>query len=92
MSKLRLAVIGVGRMGSNHVRVLSEMESVHLAAVCDASPESVEKIARRYLVPQAYTDVDQMLGKAKLDGAVIATPTSEHRRPRSSACRRGCTC
>jgi UDP-N-acetylglucosamine 3-dehydrogenase len=78
VSQLQLAVIGVGRMGSNHVRVLSEMENVHLAAVCDASRESVEKIARRYLVSQAYTDIGQMLGKEKLDGVVIAIPTSEH--------------
>ena len=80
MSELRLAVIGVGRMGSNHARVLSEMESVCLAAVCDANRAAADKVARRHLVPKAYTDIGQMLGAEKLDGVVIAVPTSEHLR------------
>ncbi len=78
MSKLSLAVIGVGRMGTNHVRVLSEMDNVRLAAVCDANPEAAQKVARRFLVPSVYADVRQMLDKEKLDGVVIATPTQWH--------------
>jgi predicted dehydrogenase len=80
MNELRLAVIGVGRMGSNHVRVLSEMESVRLAAVCDSNREAAEKVARRYLVPAAYEDIGEMAGKERLDGVVIAIPTTEHLR------------
>ncbi len=78
MSELRLAVIGVGRMGTNHARVLSEMENVRLAAVCDANREAAEKVARRFLVPATYTEIDKMVGKEKLDGVVIAVPTAEH--------------
>jgi len=78
MNEVKLAVIGVGRMGSNHVRVLSEMENVRLAAVCDANREAAEKIARRFLVPTVYTDIEAMTNKEKLDGVVIAIPTAEH--------------
>jgi UDP-N-acetylglucosamine 3-dehydrogenase len=78
MSELRLAVIGAGRMGTNHVRVLSEMENVRLAAVCDANREAAEKVARRYLVPAVYTDIDELAGREGLEAAVIAVPTAEH--------------
>ena len=78
MNELRLAVIGVGRMGANHVRVLSEMEEVRLAAVCDANREAAEKVARRYLVPAAYVDIQEATSQERLDGVVIATPTAEH--------------
>lgn len=78
MSEVKLAVIGVGRMGTNHVRVLSEMENVRLAAVCDSNREAAGKIARRFLVPAAYTDIEEMTRKEKLDGVVIAIPTAEH--------------
>jgi UDP-N-acetylglucosamine 3-dehydrogenase len=80
MSEPRLAVIGVGRMGANHVRVLSEMEDVRLAAVCDTNREAAEKVARRNLVPAAYSDIEEMAGREKLDGVVIAIPTTEHLR------------
>jgi UDP-N-acetylglucosamine 3-dehydrogenase len=78
MSEPRLAVIGVGRMGSNHVRVLSEMENVRLAAICDGNREAAEKIARRYLVPAFYSDIESMAAREKLDGVIIAIPTAEH--------------
>jgi UDP-N-acetylglucosamine 3-dehydrogenase len=80
MSEVRLAVIGVGRMGTNHARVLSEMENVHLAAICDADREAAERVARRFLIPAIYTDIDEMAGREKLDGVVIAIPTAEHLR------------
>jgi UDP-N-acetylglucosamine 3-dehydrogenase len=78
MSEVRLAVIGVGRMGTNHVRVLSEMENVRLAAVCDANREAAEKVARRFLVPACYMDIEELTSREKLDGVVIAIPTAEH--------------
>jgi UDP-N-acetylglucosamine 3-dehydrogenase len=78
MSELRLAVIGVGRMGANHARILSEMENVRLAAVCDADRGAAEKIARRFFIPATYTQIDPLLAREKLDGVVIAVPTAEH--------------
>ncbi len=78
MSELRIAVIGVGRMGTNHARVLSEMENVRLAAVCDANREAAEKVARRLLIPAVYTEIDELVRREKLDGVVIAVPTAEH--------------
>ena len=78
MSEVRLAVIGVGRMGTNHARILSEMENVRLAAVCDADREAAEKTARRFLIPAVYTEIDELVGQEKLDGVVIAVPTAEH--------------
>ena len=55
MNKMNVAVLGVGRMGSNHARVLTEMDSVHLAAICDAGEEAAEKIARKYFIPGIIT-------------------------------------
>ncbi len=78
MREVRLAVIGVGRMGTNHARILSEMENVRLAAVCDADRDAAEKIARRYLIPSVYTEIDELVEQEKPDGAVIAVPTAEH--------------
>ncbi len=78
MKTLNVAVVGVGRMGTNHVRVLSEMSGVKLAAVCDANGEFAEKTARRFFAERACTEVDSLLEAGNLDAAVIAVPTVEH--------------
>jgi predicted dehydrogenase len=80
MKELRLAVIGVGRMGSNHVRVLSEIEGVRLVAVCDADLEAARRAARRHFVAGAFGSAEELLEAEALDAVVVATPTAEHRR------------
>ncbi len=69
---LRLAVIGCGRMGSNHARLLAGMGA--LAAVVDADRAVAEAMASRYGA--------KVLELAELahhvDGAVIAAATSAH--------------
>ncbi len=73
----RVALIGLGAMGRNHLRVLSDLEGVELAAVCDQDANLLEAAERKYSVP-AYRSWDEMLDKAPLDAAVIAVPTRFH--------------
>ena len=40
MSKIRAGVIGVGRMGTYHVGILSELDKVELSAVVDIESKS----------------------------------------------------
>jgi UDP-N-acetylglucosamine 3-dehydrogenase len=78
MKTLRIAVIGVGRMGTNHARVLSEMPEVILSAICDASEDNATKTARRFFAERSCTSIDELLRSGKPDAAVIAVPTAEH--------------
>jgi UDP-N-acetylglucosamine 3-dehydrogenase len=78
MNPLRIAVIGVGRMGTNHARVLSEMPNVTLVAICDADAESAAKAAKRFFAEKACADPRELLAARKLDAAVVAVPTGEH--------------
>jgi len=78
MKALDLAVIGTGRMGTNHVRVLSEHEEVNLTAICDADSASTEKIAGKYNINKQYSDYNKLISSEKLDAVVIATPTTFH--------------
>ena len=49
MQQLRIGVIGVGNMGRNHVRILSEEERCfHLAGVYDADGARAQKIAEQF--------------------------------------------
>ena len=73
----RVALVGLGAMGRNHLRVLSDLDGVELVAVCDQTPAAVQAAARGLSVP-AYTSWEEMLGREKLDAAVIAVPTRFH--------------
>jgi UDP-N-acetylglucosamine 3-dehydrogenase len=70
-----IAVIGTGGWGKNHVRVLSELG--HLAAVCDLDASRARAYAEKYRV-KGYSDVDELLEKARPDGVTICTPASTH--------------
>jgi len=71
----KIAVVGVGGWGKNHVRALSELDA--LSVVCDVDACRVKTFADKYDV-NSYTSIDDMLKNEKLDGAIISTPTSTH--------------
>jgi predicted dehydrogenase len=71
---LRAGLVGLGMMGRNHARVLSEMDGVELVAVCDAAGDSTS--ASTGGVP-VEGDVAQLIEHG-LDFAVVATPTEDH--------------
>jgi len=73
---MRVGVIGVGSMGQNHARILSEMGM--LGGVSDISPEVAKAVAEKYSVP--YHIGHQDLLKSDLDAVVIVTPTSTHKK------------
>jgi UDP-N-acetylglucosamine 3-dehydrogenase len=75
MSSVKIAVIGVGGWGKNHLRVLSELGC--LAAFCDMDSEKVRRYEEKYRV-KGYGSVDEMLQQEELDAAVICTPTITH--------------
>jgi UDP-N-acetylglucosamine 3-dehydrogenase len=71
----RIAVIGTGGWGKNHVRVLSELGS--LVAVCDLDASRAAAYAEKFRV-KGYSSVDDLLEKEKPDGVTICTPASTH--------------
>ena len=74
---LRIGVIGVGVMGSNHARVLSELSGVKLIGVADPDRKRRETVARN-LGCAAFDDTDALLDQG-VDAVTIAAPTHLHR-------------
>ena len=87
-SKARLAVVGVGVMGSSHVRDIANMDNAQLAAVCDIDHERADRYAAEYHAP-AYYDYRTLLEQVPLDGIVIATPHYDHTPISIDAMKRG---
>jgi UDP-2-acetamido-3-amino-2,3-dideoxy-glucuronate N-acetyltransferase len=71
----RIGVIGAGYWGANLVRNCSQLGV--LAAVCEADPRRRDEMQMRYGV-DCFSDLQQMLDRAKLDAVVIAAPAPAH--------------
>jgi predicted dehydrogenase len=74
---LRIGVVGVGVMGSNHARVLAEMPGVKLVGIADPDGARCDLVAER-LGCAVFKDVQALLN-AGVDAVTIAAPTHLHR-------------
>ena len=68
---MKVVVIGVGVMGKNHARVLSDLG--HLAGVVDMDENAAKIVATRYGV-----EWGRSFENLEFDAAVVATPTITH--------------
>ena len=75
MTRLRMAVIGVGHLGKEHARILAGLPEVDLVGVADVNFDQAEAVARRFGC-QAFANQRPLL--PLIDAAVIAVPTSQH--------------
>ena len=87
MSKTRVAVIGAGNWGRNHVRTLAALPEADLVAVCDADEARRDAVARQYPTVTTTDSVEVALDMA--DAAVIATPAALHPEHAKAAMERG---
>jgi predicted dehydrogenase len=74
---LRVGVIGVGVMGSNHARVFSGVQGAQLVAVADPDRRQADFVART-LGCAAVNDTQALLA-LDIDAVTIAAPTHLHR-------------
>jgi predicted dehydrogenase len=76
MSKLRVGVVGVGHIGSNHARIYSEIApAADFIAIYDVDITRANSIARKY-GGRAVNSLDEFTGM--VDAASVATPTPSH--------------
>ncbi|MCC7204817.1 MAG: Gfo/Idh/MocA family oxidoreductase [Phycisphaeraceae bacterium] len=87
-----VAVIGVGRMGGHHARILSTLAGARLVAVVDPDAARADAMAQKYNC-QACASIDQLLTLTpKVKAAVVATPTAFHHATASALIDRGVHC
>ncbi len=76
MKKFNVGIIGIGHLGSRHLKTYSEMsELAHIAGICDPEKTRTLKLAEHYNVDY-YQDYKELLGK--VDAVNVVTPTESH--------------
>ena len=87
MSKIRVATIGAGSWGRNHVRNLATLPEAELVAVCDLSEARRAAVQRQYPGVRVTADHSEALDLA--EAVVIATPATSHAELALQAIERG---
>ena len=75
--KLRMGVVGLGKMGLSHLAIANAHPLVDLVAVCDTSTFVLNSL-RRFTRFETYSDFAQMIDTSGLDAIIVATPPMMH--------------
>jgi predicted dehydrogenase len=73
--RIRVAVVGTGEFGRNHVRVYRELEGVELVGVYDESAERARAVAQEFQTT-SFHSLEELRGR--VDAASVAVPTVAH--------------
>ncbi len=72
---IKIALFGIGKMGQNHLRILSMLKDAEIAFLYDTNQELCQVMSERFGV-KILKDIDEDLKSC--DGAIIVTPTFTH--------------
>jgi virulence factor len=75
MERIRTGVIGAGRMGQHHCRVVANQKDAELVGIYDVDAQVAKETSANYAVPQ-YQQLDDLL--EQVDAVIVATPTPTH--------------
>lgn len=77
---IKLCLIGLGNMGSLHLKNILSLEEYNicrLCAVCDIDGDLLNKICSKYHL-NGYKSVEDLISNEQFDAAIIATTSSSH--------------
>ena len=86
--KLRVGVIGCGRISVMHFVSIGSIDEVELVACCDIKKERADAAAKEYGV-KAYTSYEEMLDTENLDAVHLCLPHHLHCKVAIAAFERG---
>jgi predicted dehydrogenase len=78
MAKLTSVLIGCGGIAREHIKALTALENVAIAAVCDLSAVRAESIASQFGIDRWFSDYERMLAAVRPDMVHITTPPASH--------------
>ena len=82
MNKLRVGIIGFGRIGAEHAGWIAASGAAEVAAVCDPTPLRLEKARQHPLLTgrdvQFVAQWQRLITLADLDAVLVSTPSAMH--------------
>ena len=79
-SHFKVAVIGAGGIGQDHVASFKLHPAAQVIAIADVSPERGRETAERFGIPEVFTDYRKVLARTDIDVVSIGVPNYLHAR------------
>ena len=91
MKTVKVAVIGIGNMGSAHAASIAknEINGMSLTAVCDISHKKLETFSQKYPHIKCYESYEKLFEDKVCDSVIIAVPHPLHAQIAISAFKHG---
>jgi len=87
---IRVAIVGCGRMGENHCRMVKELQGVAIVGAVDPNLDRANALAAAYAVEQATAGLAELLERTRVDAVHILTPPPTHAPLACEALQVGC--
>lgn len=87
---IRVAIVGCGRMGENHCRIVRELPGVSIVGAVDPNLDRARALATGYAIEQAAAHLEELLTLTQVDAVHILTPPTTHAPLACTALQAGC--
>lgn len=80
MDKVKIGIIGIGNMGTQHVINITsgKVPNLEIGALCDIDPEKRKKLSEKYPNIKIFENSDEIIESGLCDAILIATPHYFH--------------
>lgn len=75
---IRVAVVGCGVFGLEHLDALTRVSNAEVAAVCDPNVEVANRAAELFRVPRVCSELPEVLTDSDIDAVIVAAPSPVH--------------
>lgn len=80
MAKLKVGVVGAGRIAARHLEVLQSLPGVTLAGICSRTRAKAETLAREHGIATVTDDMDALIAETRPDALLLLVSVAEMHR------------
>ena len=78
MGKVKVAIIGTGSISNFHADAYKKLSNVEIIAACDINKNNLNEFAKKYDVPNVFTDYNEMLKMSDIDAVSVTAWNNVH--------------
>ncbi|QQK76655.1 Gfo/Idh/MocA family oxidoreductase [Salicibibacter cibarius] len=78
MDKVNAGIIGLGRFGRLHLKVLEELPNCEVVAVAEKDQNTLDRVKEDHDIAKAFTDAEHVINDPEIDSIHVITDENSH--------------
>jgi predicted dehydrogenase len=87
---LKVAIVGCGKIADSHAAQIQRIPGCEMVGACDREELMAKQLCERFPIAASYTNLDDLIVKARPDVVHITTPPQSHFKIARECLQRGC--